>query len=486
MSASRPWRFDPVLDVPKELADLCLSFLGVHSLLNDAQRVSHAWKDAVDGGLPTIWHHVLLRRLKDVPLADAQFAIVAQKSHGRIQSLKAESAYRISTQGLQHLRTCPNLRVLDIQLLPNVGCAISPVLPFLPLLEELVVWHSETVILPPLQFLGTLRCNGCKVVQGLRNVPALTKLEFQFYSCLADADDDWPTGLREVAINSYPVFHPVIVHRIAAMQQLIRLDTDWSFAHQPEHTLFSPPHNQLSFLQRITTLQHFSFSGSMQMAMHAFPFQAVFNHLGAMLSLRELELAHVRTDDQDLQCLAHLTSLESLRLYGLNTLTRVPPLHNLKRLCIRWCTSIQDYSSISVCSQLRELTIFPNAMGRHSGLVQAVTQLHYLEMFKWMHKDHDDMLAHLCNMRSLRALVVRKDYGLPIPASAFASLPNLTLLEKVCVAPVQNTSELVDCLVQMPRLKNIRFVCGRDIEIEDRLRNALPRLEIIKWMLSAG
>lgn len=72
-------RLDPVAILPGDLVALCLSFLDVNTLLGVAQFVNHAWRDALDGGLPAVWHDVYV----DKAVTVAQLADIVSRCHDR-------------------------------------------------------------------------------------------------------------------------------------------------------------------------------------------------------------------------------------------------------------------------------------------------------------------------------------------------------------------------------------------------------------------
>lgn len=471
--------FDPTVDLPGDLTAICLSFVGVRTLLVSAQRVNRAWRDAINGGLPAVW--------RDVQLDDpaAMMPQVVQKSHGGIRSLRIVSV--TLTSAVNHIRSFSTLRVLDIGIPLRAECTISPVLPSLLLLEDLSVRNSRGIIFPPLQFLKSVRVNACKMVQGLHNLHALTKLDVR--TCSVDNEGAWPTSLREVSIFTHPVQarNPRIVERIAALQHLVLLATDWSFAAVDFsfNTVFIPPYDQLSFLPGFTSLQQlavrFSYNNPLQ--------QAVFNQLGAMTFLRELKLEEVVQTGQCMQCLAQLTNLHSLTLSDLHTLTtegirHVSALPNLTRLAINVCVSINDYSFVGLCTQLRELKLFHRHHQLSLAEVLAISRLqHVTKLDLAAQLANPALFSHFLTMCSLRHLHMWywDDSDNPASPAAFSSLPNLTRLESISIFPIEkdSISKMVDYLVQMPTLRSIALPTKLGVEDTARLRAALPRLETI-------
>lgn len=226
---------------------------------------------------------------------------------------------------------------------------MGTVLHHLVLLEHFTVGYASDVVFPPrrLLFLKTVRCVWCTTVKGLHNLPALARLELT--GSTVQADSEWPASLREVTILNHPKFKPEIVDRIAALQSPVVLVTDWSFAHHPhKEKFFTPPYDQLSFLPHFTTLQRLVFDtthGGTDLSLLP---QIVFNYLGAMVSVRELELNSVNATDQDLQCLVYLTNLRSVTLCHVDPITSKGLLHasslpHLAKLCITDCPSVRDY-----------------------------------------------------------------------------------------------------------------------------------------------
>lgn len=100
--------FDPISRLPGDLAAICLSFLGVGTLLGVAQRVSRAWQAAIDGGLPAVWHAV--RGTTGGHLSETQLVEIIRKSHGNAISFSAS----LATQSLHHVRSFSNLHILDL------------------------------------------------------------------------------------------------------------------------------------------------------------------------------------------------------------------------------------------------------------------------------------------------------------------------------------------------------------------------------------
>lgn len=470
-----PWCFDPISDLPGDLAALCLTFVDVRSLLLAAQRVNHAWHHAIDGGLPAVWRGIHLGgTMSGDNRHDPLVENAAQKSHGAIKTLRASLLYsRLSAQGVNHIRTLCNLRVLSLQL---SACSIGPVLPYLPLLEDLSIACSDDITFPPLHFLNSVCCKHCQCVKGLHNLPSLTRLDVVWSDL--DAEDIWPASLREVSIFYHDQLVPQLIDRIAALQQPTEIATDWSFAKPYNQTLFLlfPDPDQLSFLQAFTTLQRFTVA-------FVFPTHIVYEYLPSMMSIRELTLRHVSATAQDMQCLAQLASLQHLSLTEIDrpAFSHVSRIPNLTSLHVSSCANVDDYSSLGSCSKLRELFIRDTGHTMPLAEFQALTRLEHIVSLKLIFYHIDaSALSHLSAMRGLRELCVWSSNG-RITYSSFASLPSLYLLEDICVYPIlaENISDLVDCLVQMTRL---RCICvGRTLTThqEARLRDALPRLESV-------
>lgn len=474
LAVVRPlWFFDPVLDLPEDLAAHCLSFLDARSLLITVWRVNHAWRDAIDGGLPAVWRDMSLRE----QLSAAQLAEVARRSHGRIFLLDGQ----VLEDGMQVIHSFSGLRVLRTSTPPNSGCSVSPVLSCFPLLEALTVNHETVpVVIPPLQALKAIRCSRCHSINGLHNLPALTKLDIN--ATALQEGDAWPASLRDVVIRNYPKYDPGVVDRIAALQQPVSIDSDWWFVWSDIHSL--PPDN-LSFLASFSTLQRLVTD-----LPHRFisPF---FSYLSAMAtsSLRELDIRSGAITDERLQRLSSLTNLQTVSLHCSGEMTseglrHVCELPALTSLCLNCCSSVTDYSHVGRCSHLRELRIT-----HHSCVdVRAVTQLQHLENLELcFHDIPHDLIRDLCTMSSLRHLSVCGIYCEPsMPATVFASLPTLTALESIRVPqvhPVGQLVELVDYLVGIPMLRRIELHEENKVDAQDeaRLREALPRLETISW-----
>lgn len=481
------WCFDPVASLPGDIAAICLSYVGVHSLLGAAQHVNHAWRDAIDGGLPAVWHRVCLGRFK---LTEEQLAVIANKSHGNILSLTQPRGssplygFEITAYGFSHFCSSSSLRVLVIE---NLGFKsdATPELSCFPLLEEVSFRRARNIAFPPLQFLKSVRCVRCGAVQGLRNLPALTKLVLRHI--FWEVDDVWPASLREVTIYHFPSKHPQLLTSISSLQQPVQLETDWSFARM-RNDMLSPRYEEPAFLPGFTTLQRFS----LKLNLFAHTPHFVFKHLSAMTFLRELKLASFTCPDPDLQCLVEFRNLQRLTLSHLNGLSssnralcNLALISSLTSLSITECFS--DYSRVGMCIQLRELTICSYDHRLSLMEAQAVSKMQLEKLKLYVPLKDPSTFSYFCTMHYLRELYLWASYNDScIPASAFASLPNLSRLERFDVSKIGDIAELVNCLVQMPRLRFIRalsMMAGDEHRLSEkdkaRLRNALPKLEVL-------
>lgn len=213
-----------------------------------------------------------------------------------------------------------------------------------------------------------------------------------------------------------------------------------------------------------------------------------------MTSLRQLKLAKCRVTEQDLECLVRLANLEFLTfshvkpLFG-NTLvvSCLAQLPRIATLCIEECRHATDYSFISACTQLRELSLCHNfdpdrQLSRAE--MEAIAQLHRLEKLSLLVPlQHPHMFSLFCNhLQHLSELKVWYSYRKPpVPAAALSSLPALSRLETFWLAPLrcEDFGMLVDCMVQMPRLRRVQLQHRLSDQDEARLRDALPRLETL-------
>lgn len=363
----------------------------------------------------------------------------------------------------------------------------------------------EDVAFPPLRLLRTVRCEYCKAVKGIGSLPALTALNLE-RSCV-DAHDEWSASLRDVSIICHDAYNPHLLARLADMQHLTHLYTDWSFARGGD--LLTNAH--LSFLPNLP-LQRLN--------VYVNRMHPLFNHLGAIEHLRDLELNGGDITDQDVACLAQLTNLQDLSLLftaalTCETLHVVCALPHLTQLSLHVCDGINDYSEVAKCVQLRSLQ--RTGVNRR---IQAISMLGGLEKLILQASggfvDTDSCFSHMCReMRGLRELsftdcINMKHSGISV--AAFSELSCLSLMEHLSVCPIKedDISKLVDCLVQLPKLREIvcscscvgcscvgresmsdsedyvddddESVCEQDENLcgtEDmqRLRNALPRLE---------
>lgn len=459
------WCFDPVADLPGDLAAICLSFVSVRTLLCHAQRVSRAWNNAIGGGLPAVWHHVIFLRSD---LADDALAVVASKSRGNTMSLSS----RVSSSGLQHVCAMPSLKVLRIAV---NDFSLTPVLPCLSLLEELYVSGSvrprsarDGIVFPPLPFLTNLSCCCMESVGGLRNLPALTKLKLR-YSSMQD-DDAWSASLRDVTIFCHKPSSTVF-HLIAALQHPVRLATDWSFLSNTSHD----PH---SSLPSFSTLQHLCVSRRCS--------SAFFSALNA---LRELELVGTVTTDYDVQCLTQLTNLQRVKIVCTRLSThgfrRVCSMPSLTALSMTNCDSIVDYSALQLCSHLQRLSIYFCSQGDTLKGLQAIAELKYLEKLNLCIRPNNHLFSQFGNMRHLHKLHIQdSDVAggidpIETPSAVFAYLPLLHYLESIRLPLLDSVVDALDCLVQMPRLRCVLLANRLSDNERSRLRDSLPRLEVL-------
>lgn len=274
-----------------------------------------------------------------------------------------------------------------------------------------------------------------------------------------------------------------VADSIAALPQLTQLATDWSFVNfRRRPQLFGKMPATLISLRRLTVSDPYP---------PRIP-SSLFDWLGALADLRDLELAWVRASDEDLHCLSSLTNLQRLSITHNEAMTtqgfhRICALPNIRSLNIRNCKSVADISPVSKCAQLKELSI---ASYDYLSIaeVQAIAQLHQLEKL-WLDGAFQDVrsVAYFCTMRSLRTLAFF-EHCLRCDETSLASLPNLCLLEDLTIPFVYNFHTLVDYLRQMPRLRRICILAYFDASTEDvmRLRDALPRLETLEFRKSCG
>lgn len=470
--------FDPVADMPGDMAALCLSFLDVPMLLGVAQHVSHTWRYAIDGGLPGVWF--------DVSVAGVRLAEVVQRSRSRIRNIHLTRITTAVVDGMSSMRSLANLRVLHIGAYPRLcQWSISAILPSFPLLEELVTEWCSGIVLPALQFLRTVDCRHCNEVKGLHSLPSLTKL----YSmgCSVDSSLPWSPSIRSVTIRASS-YNPQVIHRLAALQQLAALTTDWTFVagrtsnHLTTPSFFTPPYSQLSFLAEFTSLERLD----VNLLSHC-PAAILFNYLDAMTSLRDLTLHGGDMTDQDMQCLAQLTQLQFLSLQHIRKITshsldHLAVLPNLTKLDIVYCSLVSDFSPVCRCAQVRELLLSDHEHLMTLAEADALSQLKHIEVLvlELKFSISPDCLPRICTMRSLLQLCVCACDEIA-PWTTFSVLLSLSSLQKLHMPiKAEYLPKLVECLVQMPKLTDITLGSSvSEISAQDRarLRSALPRLE---------
>lgn len=479
MADKTPWCFNPVADLPGDMAAICLSFVGIPSLMLAAQRVCRAWRDAIHGGLPGIWSDICVEFFRN----DCDSSRLLDVMENRIQPFISRCL--ISAHNLLRFPPFCNLRVLEVMWLEGT---IGAVLSGLPLLEAFSVTMSFGLLVsfPPLPFLATVQCSRCKSIQGLHNLPALTKLDLD--ECTVEVDIAWPASLRELAIFAYSAIDYRVVHRIAELQQPVELRTDWSFLHKncSEQTFLIPPYDQLAFLSRFNTLQRFALTIKQG---YSPPPQILFQYqyCDAMIHLQELAIEVVEVTDEDLHCLAILSNLRSLHFYCVNTLSalcfhHISAIPNLTSLHLQDCSGITDYSLVGSCRHLIHLFIHYHLHCLSYEEVQSISQLqhlHELDVLVWSLVEPESF-ARFCAMHTLREFRFCC-WDSPVPPAAFASLPSLRLLERIHLPQdvVSDFTKLVDCLVQMPTLRHVIFDFLPNKQDQARLRHALPRLETL-------
>lgn len=470
--------FDPVACLPGDLAAICLSFLDFRTLLGAAQFVSHAWRDAIDGGLPAVWHKLCV----DGYLKDEKLAGIIQKSRGRIQEFHMHCFS--STRGCVYLiRMLSNLRSLHIA---ARHILLSP----LPLLEDLSIDgrdHCDTdVVLPVMPSLKTVCVKWCKSVNGLHNLPVLSSLYVE--SSKIAAEEPWPASLREITIYSHHCVNPRVLERIASLQQLTKLVTDWSFCNNYRRSMLTPPYDQLSFLSTLKSFQHLAVTFTRNI-----PFSALSNHFAAMASIRQLSFQFATITDEDLRSTCRISTLQVLKFrnlespsiitsQGLQHLSSLPSLTKLTLHTYDSGSSITDYAAVGSCTQLRSLRI--DGRFHHLSLneIQVISSLPHLEKLRLCVRIDPDHFKVLCTVRSLRELnmhMVNVDMK-HIHVRYLSALPSLSALETLIMHYVIDASKLVDYMVQMPTLRHIRTPAQLCAEDEARLREALPRLETLR------
>lgn len=471
--------FDPIADLPADLAALCLSFLDVPSLLVVAQYVSHAWRTGIDGGLPAVWHIV---HLNYVNLRDEMWAEVVQKSHGRIVFLQIDASH-ISAQSVKRIRSLSRLRYMRITICAKLDAQI---LAGCPLLEQLTVESARhsvvTLTIPPLQFITTLRCIALDHVEGIQNLPSLKTLNL--ISCFrVDAREPWPADIRDILICNVSHIDIQLLDRIGALQHLTSLNTDWSFVHSE----YSSPVSSLSAINRLS--DNSTISALQHLVVQHIPFALLRASLVIMNRLCKLEVLCCSLTDQDLQCISQLaTNLQQITLMETtphtslitNTgLHHLCGMHNITKLDLYGCESITDYSTISTCSQLRYLKLQTSDRVLSRDEAKAFGKLQRLETLEMLTSldEQGRCFEQFCMMRNLRVLRVSSGEFL-LTDTALSALPSLLFLEKFDVhdIPVKTLAELVDRLVLMPTLKHVDINAGEYVKI---LRKALPRLEYV-------
>lgn len=488
-------RFDPIADMPGDLVALWLSFVDIPSRLGIAQFVSHAWREAIGGDMPAVWHDVCCERR----LNNSQMVDVVCKSRGHIRKLRLHVI--ASPECLPVIQSLRDLRVLHISFIRHHPL-FAAVMPSLTLLNELSVDGAAclpagplldriSVDIPTLPVLHTLRCTSCGRISGLHNLPSLTTLDVQRCDTITvDAGVAWPASLRQVTIFNHRACDFRVLERIAALHHPTLLETDWSFAYFLNET-FRRPGDQLAFLGGFSTLQRFTVLRDSVSPL--LPTDDLIECIGAMVSLRELTLMDICMRDKHLRLLTQLTNLQNVTISGYHQLTDegvriLCAIPNITGLSIEYwrATSFVD---IRQCKQLKTLRIRQN-LPRHSCLSEAsllsivqLTQLEKLELQACFERPNNILLS-LREMPRVRDLFV-KDLGVDgIDARSFSALLTMSSLQTLRIDPIRKDDLplLVDCLVQMPSLRHI-YIAGCDLEptpqIEQSLRDTLPRLENI-------
>lgn len=266
--------------------------------------------------------------------------------------------------------------------------------------------------------------------------------------------------------------------RIATHPSPIELSTDWSFV------MSYPPRQPRDWEEYLTLIN----------TVHGLAVQSTLPHLSLGLelcefsSLRQLDIKST-IGNKDVQRVSQLSCLESLT-FSPNSTTSIVPLSTLPNLTYLNMHGdyLADCSSVGMCEQLRALHIQGGDRDFSPQEAQSISQLQHLSDLKLyiLFPEHDDeVFAHIFTMRSLRVLLVcmfgSEDKA---PASSFSSLPAPCSLESLCIAPVgdEDLPALVDCLVQMPRLRHIGIESRRLSSQEEAiLRGALPRLETLAF-----
>lgn len=514
----RPFCFDPVSDLHADVATICLSFLDVRSLLGVAQHVNHAWRNAIRGGLRALWRDVCLQ---GIVMDDARLSVLIQRIHDTVSlvgfdqytSNANSNWYHYLSSSLANYLVAPfpyllSLRVLEVKL-PHPGFA-DLLLRRTPLLEQLSLSFATDIslpdlTLPPLLSLTSLQCRNVSVLKGMhqRNLPSLSKLTLSDCS-VDDASESWPITLREISIFQHREYNPQVLERIASLQQLESIQTDWSFVYAPHAsppiTLFTSPYNQLSFLSTFSTLQQLSFVSCSSFQLR-FPYKVVINSLCGLSSLRKLELItkeydYASREDLDLICIAQLTRLEELtinharRALDNDVFRSICTLPNLAILSLENCESITDHTPIAMCSSLRHLTInHSDDISCHKLSLKEIAAISRLQQLETLHLRcglfFSGYLCFFCKMlHNLRDLYLfSSGAGQGYHESDFDDLPALPLLESLCIEVTSwrdlRFDRLLQTIVKIPSLKRVGFPALLSEEEEARMREALPRLENI-------
>lgn len=498
--------FDPITNLPGDLVALLLSFADVRFLLDVAELVNHAWRDAIDGGLPAIWRDIWL---ESKSCTGALWTGIIRKSRGRTVSLRGFNAFDVPAQGLQLITTLQGLRVLDVVLSRESD---GEFLSRLPLLEELSVKTGPTeklpvsfsgrpvgahIAFPPLQHLKSLRCNTLRMVQGLHNLHSVTNLELQSVNAIY-SQEPWPVSIRSIKIRDHGSPDIRTMGAIRALPHLTELNTDWTFA-QTTFPLLSadkvtslPALGKHSYLSGFTTLESLTSANSIDVSI-------VSSSIWSMRNLRKIKWYSETTTDEDLRRLVQLTRLQHVSFSASTALTR-QGFHHLGNLpnpttiefeCSLPLSDQSIYSRIDACANLRELAIFHRCEEYVMSLpdAQAIARLHHLETLTLVATldEKGQCFEQLCTLRSLRVLRIQCTFcAVEVTKTAMSALSSMTALQDFDVYPIYDDliDDVADCLVQIPTLRRVTMGINgepyEDIDSADiyaRLRAALPRLE---------
>lgn len=209
----------------------------------------------------------------------------------------------------------------------------------------------------------------------------------------------------------------------------------------------------LSFLANLSALKELSLTGGDPDELYSDCFVEHTDVLDRLYSLTSLTLKKLNLNDQDIQGLSHLTSLEKLDLSG-NTLTDLCSLRNLRDLTYL-DLSFNEISDIQVLSNFRKLEELDLSFNE----ISDITPIQFLFSLTILEIDSNEIsdIEGLANLENLKKFGAMFNHISDI--SVLSSLVNLETLSL--------TDNQITDITPLANLKQLRLLTIEENQISD-------------------